>query len=100
MSCDARRWPLTDQVWRQFGQFDLVMERTGVDPVFAARKARGTAIAQARNICLVCLHHKRCRSLLEEDEAHSIVAFSPNAGFFDQCRQHRLPKTRNMKRDS
>jgi len=86
MSCDARRWPLTDQVWRQFGQFDLVMEGTQVDPVLAARKEAGAAIAQARNICLVCLHQKRCRSLLEHDEADAIMAFCPNADFFDQCR--------------
>ncbi|WP_162249050.1 hypothetical protein [Mesorhizobium sp. Root157] len=86
MSCDARRWPLTDQVWRQFGQFDLVMGGTRVDPVLAARKEAGAAIARARNICLVCLHQKRCRSLLEHDEADAIMAFCPNAGFFDQCR--------------
>jgi len=100
MCCDARRWPLTDQVWRQFGQFDLVMERIRVDPVLAARKEGGAAIAQARNICLVCLRQKRCRSLLEDGDAAAIMAFCPNAGFFDQCRQHRLPKTRSMKRDS
>ncbi len=100
MSCDARRWPLTDQVWRQFGQFDLVMERTGVDPVFAARKAGGTAIAQARTVCLVCLRQKQCRFLLEHDEADAIMAFCPNAGFFDSCRQREPCKIRNAKCDS
>lgn len=99
MSCDARRWPLTDRVWRQFGQFDLVMERIRADPVLAARKEGGAAIARTRNICLVCLHHKRCRSLLESDQADAIAGFCPNAGFFKQCRQHRLRNSRAMKRE-
>lgn len=98
MSYDARRWPLTDQVWRQFGQFDLVMERTRVEPVLAARNEVGKAIAQARNICLVCFQQERCRSLLEHDEADAIMAFCPNAGFFDQCRQRGFCKTRKIKR--
>ncbi len=86
MCSDARHWPQTDRVWRQFGQLDLVMERTGVDPVFAARKARGMAVAQARNICLVCLYQKQCRSLLDHDErtpswpSAPMRTFSINAG--------------------
>lgn len=100
MSCDVRRWPLTDHVLRQFGQFDLVMERTRVDPILAAHNDAGAAIAQARNICLACLHQKRCRSLLEHDEADTIMAFCPNAGFFDQCRQRGPCKAPNTKHNS
>ena len=85
MCSDARHWLQMDRVWRQFGQFDLVMERTRVDPVFAARKDGGMAVAQARTTCLVCLYQKHCRSLLEYD-ADAVMGFCPNADFFDQCR--------------
>ena len=90
MCSDARHWPQTDRVWRQFGQFDLVMERTRVDPTLAARKDGGTAVAQARDICLTCLHQKQCRSLLDQDDGGAIMSFCPNADFFDQCRRREL----------
>ena len=89
MCSDAQRWPQTDRVWRQFDLFDLVMERTQVDPVRAARKESGKAIAQARNTCLACLCQKRCRTLLEHDKPGAVMAFCPNARFFAQCRRNR-----------
>lgn len=98
MCSDARHWPQTDRVWRQFGQLDLVMERTRVDPVLAARKAGGMALATARNICLTCLHHKQCRSLLDHDDGDVILSFCPNADFFDRCRRRGLHRTMATKR--
>lgn len=88
MSLDVQRWPLTERVLRQFEVFDLVMERTQVDPVRAARKDSGKAIAEARKVCLACLSQERCRSLLaRKANADEVMATCPNAGFFAQCRK-------------
>lgn len=99
MCSDVRRWPRTKQVWRQFEQLDLVMKRTQVDPVLAARRGVGTAIAQARKVCLGCVDQRRCRALLEHGEPDTIMAFCPNAGFFEQCRRRELRKIRNTIHD-
>jgi hypothetical protein len=88
MCSDSQRWPQTDRVWRQFDLFDLVMDRTQVDPIRAARRETGKAMAQARNVCLGCLWQKRCRALLEHGEADAVMGFCPNAGFFAQFRPH------------
>ena len=87
MGADTRKWPQTDRVLRQFAQFDRVMECLRVDAVFAVRMNRGAAMKQARDICLACLCQQECRSLLDSDEAAAIMAFCPNAGFFNQCRR-------------
>lgn len=85
MDAGDRKWPQTDRVWRQLAQFDRVLERIRVDPVFAVRVNRGAAVKQACDICLACLRQQECRSLLDGGEASAIMAFRPNAGFFDQC---------------
>lgn len=86
MSSDARHWPQTQRVWRQFDQLDLVMQRTGASPVVAARKDRGKAMAKARNLCLSCLYHGECRARLDAGAAETIMEFCPNASFLGECR--------------
>lgn len=84
----AEHWPQTDRVWRQFARLDLVLERLGVDPVDAARKSRGAAMAQARNVCLACILHRECGERLEDGaDARAILGFCPNAAFFRECRR-------------
>lgn len=86
MSSDARHWPQTQRVWRQFDQLDLVMQRIGASPVVAARKDGGEAMAKARNLCLCCLYQAKCRARLDDDAAKTIMEFCPNASFLDECR--------------
>lgn len=86
MCPDQRHWPQTQRVWRQFDQLDLVMQRTGVVPVVAARKDGGKAMAQARNRCLACLHQVQCRSFLDHDNTAAIMEFCPNAEFLNESR--------------
>jgi hypothetical protein len=88
MSPGVRRWPLTDRVLRQFEIFELVMERTRVDPVRATRMDAGNAIAQARKVCLACPFQERCRSLLAREAGpDELLATCPNAGFLARCRR-------------
>lgn len=63
-----------------------MMERTGVEPVQAVRKAGGMAMAQARNTCLDCLSHRECRNWLQNTEGLQFPPdFCPNADFFRAC---------------
>ena len=83
----GQQWPLTKRVWRQFEIFDLIMKRAQVDPVCAARKDTGLAIAEARNVCLACPVQERCQALLERKaEPDEVMAICPNASFFSSCR--------------
>jgi hypothetical protein len=86
----VEHWPLTDRVWRQFAQLDVVLDRLKIDPVLAARKSGGTAMANARNTCLACVLQRECRQWLESGrDAAAILDFCPNAGFFRACRRTR-----------
>jgi hypothetical protein len=81
-----QHWPQTKRVWRQFAVLDLVMERMGVDPVLAARKSGGAALANARNTCLTCPFHRKCRRWLDGgSDLSDLAGFCPNAGFFRDC---------------
>ncbi|MFC0208129.1 DUF6455 family protein [Chelativorans intermedius] len=83
-----QRWSQTHKVWRQFAQFDLMMKRTGVDPVAAARTSGGVEMAQARNVCLQCLEHRECRDwLANTQDLQPPPDFCPNALFFRRFRQ-------------
>jgi hypothetical protein len=65
---------------------DRVMERLDVDPILAARKSGGAAMANARAICRGCVLHRECRRLVEQDGDHARLAeFCPNAEFFYAC---------------
>jgi len=80
------RWPQTDRVWRQFAQLDIVLERLDIDPVHAARKSGGSAMAKARDTCLACVLQRECRLGLEGGrEARAILDFCPNAPFLKEC---------------
>jgi hypothetical protein len=82
----VEHWPLTDKVWRQFAQFDVVLERLEIDPVLAARKSGGTAMAKARNVCLACIVQRECSQRLQgEQQVFSILEFCPNAEFLKEC---------------
>lgn len=82
----VEHWPLTDKVWRQFAQFDVVLERLEIDPMVAARKSGGTAMATARNVCLACIHQRECSQRLQgERQVFSILEFCPNAEFLKEC---------------
>jgi hypothetical protein len=88
MQFGAQRWPQTDRVWRQFALMDLVMERMDVDPVFAARKSGGTAMAVARAVCLSCPLDHECRGRLAHDsDPIRLKQMCPNASFFEDCRR-------------
>ncbi len=81
-------WPQTERVWRQFAQLDLVLQRLEIDPVLAARKSGGRAMANARDICLACLFQRECSQRLERgDDPRAVLEFCPNAGFFRECRR-------------
>jgi hypothetical protein len=84
----VEHWPQTDRVWRQFARLDIVLGRLGIDPVLAARKSGGTAMANARNVCLGCVLQRECSRHLEDgQDARAILDFCPNAGFFRECRR-------------
>lgn len=86
MQADERRWPQSDRVWQQFALMDLVMARLDVDPALAARRSGGAALAEARNTCLSCPLHQRCRRWLEVGgDVDELAVFCPNVGFFQQC---------------
>jgi hypothetical protein len=86
----VEHWPLTDRVWRQFAQLDVVLERLEIDPVLAARKSGGTAMAKARDVCLACILQRQCSQRLEsEQQACTILEFCPNAEFLEECIQPR-----------
>lgn len=88
----AQRWPQTERVWRQFALFDLVMARMKVDPVLAARKDAGAAMAMARDRCLACPVQEQCRRALEEGgDIAGVMALCPDAGFFRDCRRGPAP---------
>lgn len=87
MRSDQRQWLQSERVWRQFALMELVMERMRVDPLVAARKCGGTAMADARNTCLGCSFHRECRDRLERcSDLAGFAEFCPNAGFFRECR--------------
>ena len=94
MQSDERCWPQTDRVWRHFEQMDAVMRRLDVDVIAAARTGRGTALAQARNVCLSCQSYRRCRRWLDGTIAPAApAAFCPNAAFFAaHCRSTPRPE--------
>lgn len=86
--CDPfeQHWSQTRRVWQQFAQFDLMMKRTGVDPIVAARKSGGAAMAQARDICLRCLLNRECQNWLKNSEGlQNPPDLCPNASFFREC---------------
>lgn len=81
----GEHWPQTERVWRQFAQMDLVMERLDIDPVLAVRKSGGAAMAKARDTCLACFSHQRCRRWLEQDgDPRGVLEFCPNAVFLEE----------------
>lgn len=82
----VERWPQTELVWRQFARLDIVLERLEIDPMVAARKSGGTAMATARNVCLACIHQRECSQRLQgEQQVFSILEFCPNAEFLKEC---------------
>jgi len=84
----VERWPQTERVWRQFARLDIVLERLKIDPMLAARKSGGTAMATARNVCLACIHQRECSQRLQgEQQVFTILEFCPNAEFFKECTQ-------------
>jgi hypothetical protein len=86
MRSRQQSWPQTRQVWRQFTLMDRVMERLDVDPILAARKSGGAAMANARDICRGCVLHRECRRLVEQDSDRARLAeLCPNAEFFHAC---------------
>jgi hypothetical protein len=78
-------WPQTERVWRQFARLDIVLERLEIDPVLAARKSGGTAMAKARDVCLACIVQRQCSQRLEGEQASAILEFCPNAEFLKDC---------------
>jgi len=84
----VEHWPQTERVWRQFAQLDIVLERLGIDPVLAARKSGGRAMATARDVCLGCIRQRECSQRLEgRQQVFSILEFCPNAEFLRGCIQ-------------
>lgn len=84
----VERWPQTELVWRQFARLDIVLERLEIDPMVAARKSGGTAMATARNVCLACIHQRECSQRLQgEQQVFTILEFCPNAEFLNECIQ-------------
>ena len=84
----VEHWPQTELVWRQFARLDIVLERLEIDPMVAARKSGGTAMAKARNVCLACIVQRECSQRLHgEQEVFSILEFCPNAEFLKECAQ-------------
>jgi len=82
----GEHWPQTEMVWRQFARLDLALERLEIDPVLAARKSGGAAMANARDICRACLLQRECGRWLERPgDACAILEFCPNAAFFREC---------------
>lgn len=87
MRSGQRQWPQSERVWRQFELMDLVMERMEVDPLVAARKCGGAAMAGARNTCLGCSFQRECRDWLERgSDVVGVAEFCSNARFFKGCR--------------
>ncbi|WP_281406006.1 DUF6455 family protein [Mesorhizobium sp. B1-1-6] len=83
MQSGQRQWSQVDRVWRQFELMDLVMARIEVDPLVAARKCRGNAMANARNACLGCAFQRECGDWLERDsDLAGLAEFCANVGFF------------------
>lgn len=83
-------WPQTERVWRQFAQLDMVLERLAIDPMLAARKSGGAAMAKARDVCLACILQRECSQRLEgRRQARTILDFCPNADFLKECVQPR-----------
>ena len=79
-------WPMFERVERQSRRLDEMMERLEINPVIAARRAGGLALAQARSRCLMCTQAHLCRFWL--DQAGSTVRapdFCPNAAFLESC---------------
>lgn len=81
-------WPQTERVWRQFTRLDIVLKRLEIDPMLAARKSGGTAMAKARDACLACILQRECSQRLESpQQACTILEFCPNAEFLKACIQ-------------
>ncbi|WP_269750960.1 DUF6455 family protein [Mesorhizobium comanense] len=86
MESRQRQWSQVERVWRQFELMDLVMARVEVDPLVAARKCRGKAMANARKACLGCAFHRECCDWLERDsDLARFAEFCSNVGFFKEC---------------
>lgn len=84
----VERWPQTELVWRQFARLDIVLERLEIDPMVAARKSGGIAMAKARDVCLACIHQRECSQRLQgEQQVFTILEFCPNAEFLKECTQ-------------
>ena len=65
-----------------------MMERVGVDPGLAIRKAE-QAFSAASLSCLDCLKFKECRTWLNQKGGNIAPRFCPNAPFFDSVRLRR-----------
>ncbi|MCZ8548330.1 DUF6455 family protein [Mesorhizobium qingshengii] len=88
MRSGQRNWSQSERVWRQFEFMDLVMEQIEVNPLVAARKCGGTAMAGARNVCLGCAFQHECRDWLERGgDLAGLAEFCSNAGFFMECKR-------------
>jgi len=84
----VEHWPQTERVWRQFARLDIVLERLEIDPMLAARKSGGTAMAKARDVCLACIVQRECCQRLQgEQQVFTILEFCPNAEFLNECIQ-------------
>jgi hypothetical protein len=76
-----------ERVERQARRLDEMIERLGINPASAARRAGGLALAQARSRCLACTSKHLCRFWLDQaGAAPETPEFCPNAGFLESCR--------------
>jgi hypothetical protein len=76
-----------ERVERQSRRLDEMMERLEVNPVRAARRRGGLALAQARSRCLTCTSKHLCRFWLDQAGATpETPEFCPNAVFLESCR--------------
>jgi hypothetical protein len=65
-----------------------VIERLGIDPLAAARRAAGAEMKRARDVCLGCLSDRECRAWLEgASDPSRLAEFCPNAAYFTACAQ-------------
>ena len=76
--------PMMDRVLQQAELLDQMMEVAGVDPARAAGLDKGMAWYEARSRCIACIHDRRCRSWVAEQDARPTVPpdYCPNVGFF------------------
>lgn len=88
MQMHEKRWPMFNRVLEQAQRMDRVMDRLGVDPVFAARQDHGKAFARARAVCLVCPFAEACKEWLRHGgDACEPPGYCPNSAFFASFRR-------------